>query len=71
MVSGSVSSWLNEQHNKFRWGSVGVGVVGNWDSKDACGEKAEARGAGLKLVSDAGTYTDMIGAESRTACKHI
>ena len=32
--------------------------------------KIEARGVG-GLVSDAKTYTDMMGAESRAACKHI
>lgn len=38
--------------------------------EDACRVKTEAQGVG-ELVSDAETYADMMGAESRTACKHI
>lgn len=45
-------------------------AVGSWCGEDACSVKTEAQGVG-GLVSDAKTYTDMMGAESRAACKHI
>ncbi len=46
------------------------GSVGSWDGEDVCAVKTEARGV-AELVSDAKTYADMMGAESRAACKHI
>lgn len=71
IVSSSVSGWPNEQHNWFEWEErEDVGVRGGLAVGSRGGVKTEARGAG-GLVSDAKTYADVMGAESKAACKHI
>lgn len=64
----SVSTWPNEEYNIFKQEERKDG--GSWGSEDVCGVKTEARGGG-GLVSDAKTYVDMMGGESRAACEHI
>lgn len=49
-------------------GSDGTSTrMGGWYGECACCVKAEAQGVSV-LVSDATTYADMMGAESRAAC---
>lgn len=74
-VSGSVSSWSNQQKTRSgreeqRNPEGGGEGGGSMDVEDAGSVRKEAGGA-AGLVSDAQTYADVIRAESRTACKHI